>query len=131
MTTSVLFAFFGLFFLGLPILFIILAPILVILVGMWKVFVKAGHPGWGCVIPIYNLYCLVKIAGKPGWWFLLHFVPLVNIVIAVLVALGISRNFGKGDLFALGLFFLPFIFYPILGFGGATYGPTMPPVVSG
>ena len=76
---------------GLPCLIILV----VILIGMWKVFVKAGQPGWGCIIPIFNLYCLVKIAGKPWWWLLLLFIPVVDIVIAVLIPIGVSRNFGK------------------------------------
>ena len=100
------------------------------LIGLWKVFTKAGRPGWECIIPIYNAYCLIKIASKPGWWLLLYFIPFVNIVIAILVVLGVSRNFGKGGGFATGLIFLPFIFYPILGFGYATYGPAAPPVAA-
>ena len=100
-----------------------LAVIVFIIVAMWKVFTKAGQPGWGAIIPIYNAYLLCKIAGKPGWWLLLMFVPIVNIVIAVMVALGISANFGKGGGFAVGLLLLPIVFYPILGFGDATYGP--------
>jgi hypothetical protein len=114
---------------GLPLL-VMIALGLVVLIGLWKVFVKAGQPGWGCIIPIYNVYCLVKIAGKPWWWLLLYLIPLVDIVIAILVTLGVSRNFGKGGAFAVGLIFLPFIFYPILGFGDATYGPTPPPATA-
>jgi len=117
----------GLFVFGMP-LVIYLVLMLVAIIGMWKVFVKAGQPGWGCIIPIFNIYCLVKIAGKEWWWLLLYFIPLVNIVIAILVLSGISRNFGKGTGFTLGLIFLPFIFFPILGFGDATYGPAKPPV---
>jgi len=109
-----------------------LAIVVIVIIGLWKVFVKAGQPGWGCIVPIYNLYCLVKIAGKEWWWLLLYCVPFVNIVIGILVAIGISRNFGKGGAFAAGLIFLPFIFYPILGFGAATYGGETgtPPVMA-
>jgi hypothetical protein len=102
---------------------ILIAIAVVVLIAMWKVYVKAGKPGWGSLIPFYNLYLLIKIGGKPGWWFLLMLIPLVNIVIAILVAIGIARNFGKSGLFAVGLIFLPMIFYPILGFGDATYRP--------
>lgn len=94
---------------------------ILIVVGMWKVFTKAGQPGWGCIIPIYNLYLMCKIAGRPGWWVLLYFVPLVGIVIAILVAIDIAKAFGKGGGFAVGLVLLGFIFYPILGFGSAQY----------
>ena len=107
---------------GLVFVALYLAIIVLIIASLWKVFTKAGQPGWGVLIPIYNAYLLCKIAGKPGWWVLLMFIPLVNIVIALLVALGVATNFGKGAGFGIGLFFLPFIFYPILAFGDATYG---------
>ncbi len=105
-----------------PLLVIVwLALALLMLVSFWKIFAKAGKPGWGCLIPIYNCYLLIKIAGKPGWWLILFFIPLANIVAAILVALGVARNFGKGGGFAAGIIFLPIVFYPILAFGDATY----------
>lgn len=110
----------GLGFLGLA---IYLAIIIVYLAGMWKTFEKAGQPGWACIIPFYNVYILLKIAGKPGWWLLLLFVPLANIVILFMVGIEIASRFGKGSGFGIGLTFLPFIFYPILGFGDAQYLP--------
>lgn len=101
------------------------AVILFYVVAMWRVFEKAGKPGWASIIPIYNAIVLLEIAGKPIWWFLLYLIPLVNIVIAIIVTNGIAVNFGKGAGFTVGLIFLPFIFWPILGFGGAEYrGPT-------
>lgn len=106
-------------------LIIMLGVIVLLVISMWKVFTKAGKPGWASIIPIYNLFVLVEIAGKPWWWFLLMFIPLVNIVIAFMMAMAISTNFGKGTGFAVGLFFLGAIFYPILAFGSATY--TSPP----
>ena len=100
---------------------IALAIIIIIIAGLWKVFVKAGQPGWGCIIPILNYYFLCKVAGKPGWWVILSFIPIVNIIIGIIVFIGVAEHFGKGVGFALGLIFLPFIFFPILGFGDATY----------
>ena len=91
------------------------------LVSMWRVFTKAGQPGWAVLIPIYNLYVMLKVAGMSGWWILAFAVPIVNIVASVLMAVGIARNFGKGVGFAIGLIFLGFIFYPILAFGNAEY----------
>ena len=99
-----------------------LAIFVFIIVSMWKVFSKAGQPGWAVLIPIYNLYVLCKVAAKPGWWVILMFIPVVNFVIGILVALGVAQQFGKGAGFGVGLIFLPFIFYPILAFGNATYG---------
>lgn len=98
-----------------------LVVIVLLIVSLWKVFVKAGQPGWAAIIPLYNWYILVKIASKPWWWFLLLFIPLVNIVIVFLVFLAIAGNFGKGTGFAVGLFFLGFIFFPILAFSDAQY----------
>jgi len=105
-------AIFGLLYLGI---------IVLVIVGVWKVFVKAGQPGWACLIPFYNLYILLKIAGKPAWWMILFFIPLVNIVMAILLYIEVAKVFGKGAGFGLGLAFLGFIFFPILGFGDAQY----------
>ena len=98
-----------------------LAVIVVGVAGIWKTFAKAGQPGWAAIVPIYNLYVLCKIAGKPGWWVLLYVIPIVNIVAAIVVMTEVARAFGKGTGFALGLIFLGFIFFPILGFGSAQY----------
>lgn len=103
------------------ILLIEIALIVLIIAGFWKTFTKAGHPGWASIIPIYNAYILLKVAGRPGWWLLLMLIPLVNVVIAIIVAIDVAKAFGKGTGFGLGLAFLAFIFYPILGFGDATY----------
>jgi uncharacterized membrane protein YhaH (DUF805 family) len=98
-----------------------LAVIVLTIAVMWKIFTKAGQPGWGCLIPFYNIYLMLKIAGKPGWWLLLFFVPLVNLVIAILTIVGMATNFGKGAGFAVGMILLPIVFYPILAFGSAQY----------
>lgn len=100
-----------------------LAIVIFLIAAMWKVLVKAGQPGWGILIPFYNVYLLLQVAGRPGWWLILYFIPIVNIIIEIIVAIDIARNFGKGTGFGLGLFFLSFIFFPILGFGSATYRP--------
>jgi Family of unknown function (DUF5684) len=98
-----------------------LAIIVAIIAGIWKVFVKAGKPGWAAIIPIYNVIVLLEIAGKPLWWIILFFIPLVNIIMAILVSIAVARKFGKSDGFGVGLALLGFIFYPILGFGDAQY----------
>jgi len=98
-----------------------LAIVVLVIAGIWKVFTKAGQPGWGSLIPIYNLYLFTQIAGRPGWWVLLMLIPLVNFVIGILLCIDIAKKFGKGTGFGIGLLLLGFIFYPILGFGDATY----------
>jgi hypothetical protein len=106
-------------FLGL---IIELAVIAFFLAVFWKIFEKAGKPGWAAIIPIYNVIVLLEIVGRPLWWIILLFIPIVNVVIGFMLALDLSRSFGHDVAFALGLFFLGFIFYPILAFGGDTYG---------
>jgi len=91
------------------------------LIAMWKVFVKAGQPGWAALIPIYNVIVLLRIAGKPWWWIFLMIIPLVNIVILFLVSIDIAKNFGQGVGFGIGLALLAIVFYPILAFGDARY----------
>jgi len=92
-----------------------------VIAGVWKTFVKAGKPGWGVLVPIYNMVLLLEIAKKPIWWILLFFIPFVNFIVAILVAIEVAKSFGKGAGFGLGLAFLGPIFYPILGFGDAQY----------
>jgi hypothetical protein len=100
-----------------------LVLVLLIVIGMWKVFVKAGKPGWAAIVPIYNMIVLLEISGKPLWWIILLLIPFVNFIVIIIVLVALARNFGKGVGFALGLLILPFIFYPILGFGDARYQP--------
>jgi len=94
--------------------------------GFWKMFVKAGRPGWAALIPIYNVVVALEVAGKPGWWVVLYLVPVVNLVIALIASLALARRFGQDALYGVGLWLLPFIFAPILGFGSATYRPSAP-----
>ena len=101
--------------------FFYLAIIFVCIAALWKIFEKVGKPGWVAIIPFYNTYVLIQIIGRPGWWFLLMFIPLVNIVISFIISIDIARCFGKDFGFGVGLAFLPFIFLPILAFGDAKF----------
>ena len=58
-----------------------LAVLVVVIIGFWKVFEKAGQPGWAAIVPLYNAYILLKIIGRPAWWLLLFMIPFVNIVL--------------------------------------------------
>lgn len=113
---------------GTGTLLVELALLVLLFAGMWKVFQKAGKPGWAAIIPIYNIIVLLEITGKPLWWIVLYIIPVVNFVVAILVCIELAKRFGKGVGFGLGLGFLPFIFYPILGFGDATYGGAPGPI---
>lgn len=109
---------------GLVALVIYLAIIVLVIAGMWKMFAKAGQPGWGAIVPILNIYLLCKIVGRPGWWVILMFIPIVSLVVMIIVMIDLAKSFGKGVGYAIGLILLGFIFMPILGFGDAEYqGP--------
>lgn len=91
------------------------------LAGMWKVFTKAGHAGWKAVIPIYNVYVMLRIGGNSTWWLLGLGVPVVNVFVLAKVFVDVGRKFGRSVGFGLGLLFLWFVFWPILGFGEDGY----------
>ena len=106
---------------GPIILVVYLAILITIIAGFWKVFTKAGKPGWAAIIPIYNIIVLLEVAGKPLWWVILFLIPVVNFVMLIIVCLAVAKNFGKSGAFGIGLALLGFIFFPILGFGNAQY----------
>ena len=101
---------------------------LVAVVSLWKIFSKAGQPGWAAIVPFYNAYTLCKVAGKPGWWLILFFVPFVNFIILILVGIGVAERFGKSAGFGVGIALLGIVFLPILAFGDARYqgAPPLP-----
>jgi len=101
-----------------------LSVIVVVLAGIWKVFEKAGQPGWAALVPIYNFYIMLKIIGKPTWWLLMLLIPFLNFVFLIWSYNMISKSFGKDEAYTAGLVLLGFIFWPLLGFGDAKYlGP--------
>ena len=104
---------------GLIIIYLIIG--LLMIISMWKIFAKAGKPGWAAIIPIYNIIVLLEIVDKPLWWIILILIPFVNIIISIILNLELAKKFGQSSGFAVGLILLPIIFYPILGFGGAKY----------
>jgi hypothetical protein len=98
-----------------------LAIIVVMVVAIWKIFEKAGKPGWASLIPFYNVYIMLEIAGKPGWWLVLYLIPVINLIMMIIVTIAFAAKFGKSGGFVAGLILLPFIFYPILAFSDASY----------
>ena len=93
----------------------------VVAIGKWKVFEKAGKPGWAAIIPIYNLYVILEIAELPTWYLVLYFIPFANIYVQIYSSIELAKKFGEKVGFAIGLFLLPIIFWPILGFGKSEY----------
>lgn len=103
---------------------VFLAVLVLMIAAQWVIFAKAGKPGWAAIIPIYSTIVLLQVVGRPVWWFILYFIPFVNIVIGLIVINDLSKSFGHKIGFTLGLIFLSIIFFPILAFGGSQYvGP--------
>ena len=101
-----------------------LVLIAILIPSMWKIFTKAGKPGWASIVPIYNTFVQLEIVGRPAWWIILMFVPFVNFIISVIILIDLAKVFGKGSGFAIFMLFFPYIAYPMLAFGSATYvGP--------
>lgn len=101
-----------------------LAVTIFILIAWWKIFVKAGKPGWAAIVPFYNMYCMFEMSFGNGWMFLLCFVPCVNVVMLIIMWIKLAQAFGQGAAFGVGLIFLPIVFLPILAFGDSQYyGP--------
>jgi len=128
----------GWLFLFIPFGIVMLGLMIFEIVAMWRVFEKAGKPGWACLIPIYNTWVVAEIAGKPGWWGLFPFLAIVPIigaiaalVVSIILYIGVARNFGKSDAFGvLGLWLFGPIGFPILAFGPASYKQVDGPVTS-
>lgn len=105
-------------------LIVALAFAVFMIIAMWKVYEKAGKPGWAAIIPIYNMIVLLEIVGKPKWWILLFLIPFVNYVFIIWTYNMLSKSFGKDEAFTVGLVLLNIVFFPILAFGDAEYkGP--------
>ena len=97
----------------------------VVIISIWKIFKKAGKPGWAAIIPIYNMYVLLKIVGRPGLWLILYFIPIANIIFHLVVAMDLAKVFNKSKVFGIVLLWLfSFIGYLMLGFGKSTYTPS-------
>jgi len=114
------------------VLLISLAIAVVTIIGMWKTLEKGNKPGWGALIPFYNMYLICDMVGVNPWWILivvlspiLAVVPVigslaqmaVSIYFTILVNVSLAKAFNKDTGFAIGLIFLAPIFYLILGFG--------------
>ena len=112
-----------------PVVWVIDVVLTVLMIAaFWKIFAKAGQPGWAAIIPIFNWIVWCKVAGRPLWWIVLLIIcfPVVYIILCIDTA----KVFGKGGGFAVGLIFLPFIFFPVLGFGSAQYQGVSKPITA-
>ena len=106
---------------GLGFLIFMLAIIIFFIAVYWKIFTKAGKPGWAVLIPIYNIIVFLDIVGRPIWWIILFLIPLVNFVVFIILLIDFAKSFGKGAGWAILTIFFGIITLPILAFGSATY----------
>jgi hypothetical protein len=105
---------------GLFVLVLVLVCVVVLLVllgAMWKIFTKAGKPGWACLIPIYNYFMYCEITGRPTWWIVLYLIGIGGLILPF----DLAKCFGKSTGFAVGMLLFPYVFYPMLGYGDARY----------
>ena len=100
----------------------------VILIASWRVFAKAGQPGWAVLIPFFNIYVYTQVLRRPKWWILLYFFGLLPFVgslvflfVSIIDSVRMAKVFGKTPVFGVGLLLLPFIFYLVLAFGSADH----------
>ena len=106
--------------------------VLWVIIGLptYFIFKKAGpngDPAWGAFVPIYGFYILLKVVGRPGWWLIWIFIPIASLIVIIIVYNDLSKSFGHGVGFTLGLIFLSWIFLAILAWGSSTYrGPSAP-----
>lgn len=106
---------------GVVYMIVLLAVVVALIVAYWKIFEKAGEPGWASLIPFYSSYKIYKIGMGNGWWFLLSLIPYVGFVMPIVLAFMIAKAFGRGVGFGFGLWLLAPIFYLILAFGSSEY----------
>ena len=106
--------------LGTYLLFMVVIG-LVMIISLWKIFAKAGKPGWAVLVPIYNIIVLLEVVKKPVIWILLLLIPIVNFVVLIIIYVELAKVFGKGAGYAIGLIFLGVVFLPMLAFGDAKY----------
>lgn len=107
----------------IPIIFFLLI-LSIIFISLWKIFEKAGKPGWKGIIPIYNLIVLLEIVGKPWWWIFLMAIPTLGFIWTIWTWNLLSKSFGKSEGFTVGIILLGIVFLPVLAFGNSKYiGP--------
>ncbi len=102
---------------GALIILIYLIIVIAVFAGFWKVYTKAGKPGWAILIPIYNLIVWLEIVGRPLWWILLIlFIPIVGWVMSIIIIVDLVKKFGQPGWHALLFIFFGFIYIPYMGF---------------
>ena len=101
-------------FIGIIIFSLILG--LISIISYWKLFKKAGKPGWASIVPIYNIIIMLQIAEMNVIYFLLFLIPIANIIVLFMMNIKIAKHFGKGTGYGIGMSLIPIIFVPMLAF---------------
>ena len=109
--------------LGLMLVVYLVVVTLLFIVPIWKLYEKAGQPGWAVLVPFYNIIIWLRIIGKPWWWLLLMMIPYVGIIWSIWSINLLVKRFGKSEGYTVGVIFLGFIFLPMLGYGSSKYIP--------
>lgn len=116
--------------------FLIMLPLVVFMAFvMWRLFTKAGKPGWASLIPIYNTIVMLEIVGKPWWWIFMFMIPFVNWIFIIMFYYEFAKSYGQDVGFTILLLILPYIGFPIMAFssniryvgpGGMAMAPQYP-----
>lgn len=89
---------------------------------LWRIYAKAGERGWSCLIPVYNLYVLCRIAGTRPVLLVTALMPFINVFALIYVCTQVARRFGKPRWWGLGMVFVPWLFLPLLAFAAKFVG---------
>ncbi len=117
------------FVFGSVMMLVMFAVLTLMIVGMWKLFEKAGRPGWASIVPFYNTYVMLEIAGRPTWWFaVILLVPVAQTVFSIILAIDFVKSFGKSLGYAVLSIVFPFVIYPVMAWDAQTryVGPAGP-----
>lgn len=106
---------------GGAMVFVQLALMVLVVVSFWKIFSKAGKPGWAAIVPIYNIVVYLQVVNRPIWWIILLLIPIVNIVVAIILTNDLAKSFNKGIGWTIGMLLLGVVFYPMLAFSSDPY----------
>ncbi len=104
-----------------------LTGIVFLFIALWKTYAKAGQPGWAVLIPFYGNFIHYRVAWGSGGFYFLSWIPFASFIVGLITDAKLSKSFGHKFGFTLGLWFFPFIFQLILGFGKKPYvGKALP-----
>lgn len=101
--------------------FIGIGILILVVMVLWRIFVKAGKKGWLALIPLYNYYCLIKLTFNKGWYIIFLIIPFVNFIFILLSWYYLARRFGKSKCFAICSMIFPYITMQIIAFDNSMY----------